>query len=81
MRLRVIEQQDEYGIHYTPQYFEERRGWCECYLDCNLSHEIYRKPEDAIAMKFNATTQIWCGALKPWDMKRTENVPTCECEN
>lgn len=54
MRLRVIEQQDEYGIHYTPQYFEERRGWCECYLDCNLSHEIYRiiyrKPEDAIAV-------------------------------
>lgn len=51
MKLRVIEEKDDYGNnHYTPQYLEEGRGWRECYLDDNLNGRYYRNPEDAIAV-------------------------------
>jgi hypothetical protein len=50
MKLRVIEEQDSYGTHYTPQYLEEGRGWRECCLDANLGCRYYRNPEDAIAV-------------------------------
>lgn len=50
MKLRVIEEKDNYGANnYTPQYLEEGRGWHECRLDNNLIGRYYSNPEDAIA--------------------------------
>lgn len=57
MKVRVIEKQEE-GLdwkdksrivtHYIPQYFDEVKGWRECYLDSNLVARYYYKLEDAI---------------------------------
>lgn len=57
MKVRVITERkkglnynkpEEEVTHFIPQYFDERRGWRECYLDDNLCASYYYKLEKAI---------------------------------
>ena len=66
MKLRVIEVKESVPkegcysspppcmdiTHYVPQYYDERNGWCKCYLkSADTSRPTYYyHPEDAIAV-------------------------------
>lgn len=73
MKLRVVaekkkglnvEDRERLVTHYVPQYYDERRGWSECYLDNNLCASYYYKMETAIEIckkyaELNAPEVVW----------------------
>lgn len=73
MKLRVVAEHkkgldtkdmERLVTHYVPQYYDERRGWTECYIDNNLCARYYYKIEDAIEIckkyaELNAPEVVW----------------------